>query len=355
MQIDFHHAVTYVIARLSGFSHTRANKIAYSAQYVDDATNDGVIRFNNGAMYNRISSAHKILDYRNSKSLKNRQVWLPFHFLPGNDGLEVGHTPRGRFHKRLVCMPGSPVAEEMLRVCIDDKDKPYALHRLGITMHVYADTWAHQGFAGINHKVNEAGNIKSQDAKSDTRLMEKLAGFFLSEAFPLGHGAVLGYPDLPYLVWSYKNGMKKTVPRNNPKDFLDAADKMCMAMKRWLIGNPEAVVDGLPVEDKKKIGKLLKNIKDDDGDNRHSKWIKRIGEGHFSFGPARLTYIPKGKNSWKHKALGTKDWFDDPDDAPFIYKDSFLKSDWKRFHDALQAHRFDVIHDILPNYGISAA
>ena len=354
MQIDFHHAVTYIIARLSGFSHTRANKIAYSAQYVDDATNSGVIKFNNGAMYNRISSAHKLFDYRNSKSLKNRQVWLPFHFLPGNGGLSTDLTPRGRFHKRLVCMPDSPVAKEMLRICIDDKNKPYGLHRLGITMHVYADTWAHQGFAGINHKINEAGKINSQDAKADTSLIDKLANYFLSEAFPLGHGAVLSYPDRPYLVWSYKNGMGKIVPRNNPKDFLDAANKMCMAMQRWLKGDPNALVDGLPETDKKKIGMLLKNIKGADGDKRHEKWIKKIEDGHFSFGPAKLTYIPKGKGSWKHKALGTKDWSDDPDDEPFIYKDFFLRSDWKMFHDALQAHRFDVIHDILPVCGISA-
>ena len=36
-------------------------------------------------------------------------------------------------------------------------------------------------------------------------------------------------------------------------------------------------------------------------------------------------------------------------------KDSLITSNWKRFHDALQAHRFDLIHDILPRYGISAA
>ena len=50
MQIDFHHAATYVIARLAGFSHTKAGKIAYAAQYVDDADNTGVVRFDNGAM-----------------------------------------------------------------------------------------------------------------------------------------------------------------------------------------------------------------------------------------------------------------------------------------------------------------
>ena len=70
-----------------------------------------------------------------------------------------------------------------------------------------------------------------QDKKADTKLLDKLANFFLSESFPLGHGSVLSYPDRPYLNWSYKNGMRQTVQRNNTSDFIDAADKMCMAMQ----------------------------------------------------------------------------------------------------------------------------
>ena len=36
MQIDFHHAVTYVVARLSGIKQEKAEIIAYAAQYVDN-------------------------------------------------------------------------------------------------------------------------------------------------------------------------------------------------------------------------------------------------------------------------------------------------------------------------------
>ncbi len=100
MHIDFHHAVTYVCARLAGFTHAKANIVAYSAQYVDDATNSGTIRFDNGAMYTRISSAHKMVDYRNSKALKNHRVWIPFHFLPGNGEKEAGKNPKGKFNMK---------------------------------------------------------------------------------------------------------------------------------------------------------------------------------------------------------------------------------------------------------------
>jgi hypothetical protein len=79
MQIDGHHTMTYIAARLAGFSKPKASIIAYSAQYVDDATNSGVIKFDNEAMYQRISSAHRMLDYRNSDGPTTR-CGYPFIF-----------------------------------------------------------------------------------------------------------------------------------------------------------------------------------------------------------------------------------------------------------------------------------
>jgi len=93
MQIDFHHAVTYVVARLAGFGHREADVVAYCAQYVDDAINDGEIIFDSGAMYSRICSAHKGLDYRHFDVLASRRVWVPFHFLPANGGKKAGENP----------------------------------------------------------------------------------------------------------------------------------------------------------------------------------------------------------------------------------------------------------------------
>ena len=69
MQIDFHHATTYVVARLSGFPQPQAATVAHASQYVDDATCSGMIRFDNGALYSRICSAHKMVDPKNADAL----------------------------------------------------------------------------------------------------------------------------------------------------------------------------------------------------------------------------------------------------------------------------------------------
>ncbi|MDX2507517.1 MAG: hypothetical protein QNL62_24005 [Gammaproteobacteria bacterium] len=357
MQIDGHHTLTYIAARLAGYSHKPASTIAYSAQYVDDATNSGVIHFKNNAMYHRISSAHKMLDYRNSDELANHQVWIPFHFLPGNGGKPSGENPEGSFITKLVCYPDSYVARDMLRACAVDHAKPYALHRLGITMHVYADTWAHQEFAGVIHEVNEVKDIKSNVKSLDRSFINKISSYFLSKSFPLGHGAALSHPDRPYLVWEYRNGFNKKITRDNAALFMDAVDKMCRAMQCFRsrdLTMDLAAMPGLPAADAKKILSLLKSIKGDTGEIRHQQWLNKIEQGIFSFGPQKLDYMAKGKGSWKYKAIGQTAASDTGREV-FNYRKSFLKSDWKKFHDALQAHRFDVLHDVLPKYGICAA
>lgn len=357
MQIDGHHTLTYIAARLAGYGHKPAAIIAYSAQYVDDATNSGVIHFKNSAMYSRISSAHKMLDYRNSDELSNHRVWIPFHFLPGNGGKPAGENPEGDLIRKLVCKPDSHVARDMLRACSSDYNKPYFLHRLGITMHVYADTWAHQGFAGINHKINEVHDMNSNSKSLDKSFFNKIANYFLSETFPLGHGAALSHPDRPSLKWTYKNGLGEKVVRDNPAIFFDAVDKMCrtmQCMRAKKFNMDLESMPGLPVADAKKISSLIKSIKGDSGEIRHDKWLSEIKKGSFSFGSENLSYIAKGKGSWKHKSIGQLAASDTGREL-FTFKQSFMTSDWKKFHDALQAHRFDVLHDVLPKYGICAA
>lgn len=354
MQIDFHHGVTYVLARLAGFDDRAAHIISYSAQYVDDATNAGVVRFNNGALFSRISSAHKMLDYRNFQELANHFVWIPFHFLPGNGGLPEGQDPSGSFIEKLICRPNSHVAQQMVRECIAQHDREWGLYRLGITMHVYADTWAHQGFAGVNHEVNEANNLVGADGRSDRRLLDRLANYFISEALPLGHGAVLSNPDKPFLRWGYTNGRGEHIYRDNPKDYLDAAEHLCQAMQRFRLADPDAAVPGLPEADRQVIASMIETVRDEKGADRHRKWLDAIAAGKFSFGPVQVDYIAKGVGSWKYEALKT-DRERDREDDEFPYSPEFLNSHWKLFHDALQSHRLFVIHDLLPRYGICAA
>lgn len=352
MQIDFHHAVTYVLARLAGFEKPQAAIVAYAAQYVDDATRAGTVYFENKALYHRTSSAHKMLDPRNAEELANHQVWLPFHFLPGNGGKPAGRNPGGRFINKIVCRPDSHVARKMVAETILDRQRPYGLHRLGVTLHVYADTWAHQGFAGVLHPINEVEDARetSHSGVFDNPLKDILRDLLDDAVPPLGHGRATVFPDMPFLAWTYKNGRGDLIERNNTDAFMTAARQMHRAMQRFVAGDPHAAVARLAPGDRRQIRSLFESLRIKDGEARHKQWLRAIRQGAFSFGKETVTYAPRGKNSWKARALGVSH-----DRRVHTYKSSFLTSNWKLFHDAVMAHRFFVIHELLPRYGICAA
>lgn len=374
MQIDFHHGVTYVVARLAGFSPNEAEIIAYSAQYVDDATASGEIHFTNQMMYGRISSAHQLLDTRNIWPASNHSVWLPFHFLPSNDGQHkqtiqetaLLHESHDDFIRRAICRPDSCVAQEMIAAVIERQDRDYALHRLGIALHVYVDTWAHQGFVGFAHRVNDVDELRAdvtvskswrrKSGKHTRKVRNWLLGWLLGDLFPLGHGAALTCPDLPYLQWSYLNGQGEHIQRDNPQDFSAAARAMYCAMVRYRARDTALVVVP-PTQVFARIDYHLRNTRYLDGNVRHRHWLKLIGSGEFGF-VASPSYIPHGVGSWKHQALQTERddmsaWMESQ--SCFEFHPVFMMSNWKRFHDALQAHRFYVLNELLPSYGICAA
>lgn len=245
MQTDMHYYGTYTIARLAGFNVKEAETIAYAAQYVDDSTsNDSDEHADGGGIYG-IATAH-----HNSEVIKNRlidkkeqkQVWVPFHFLPGGIGNSVSD--------KLVCQENSKTAQEMFENHIEHAaNSNYGLQLIGIACHVYADTFSHYGFSGVGSSQNKvkAGSIelidvKDQDMKAFLtnkfgRFMKKyapsfimsnwrkVAGSFAEKASgALGHSAVGTFPDRPFLHWSFNYEVSGELSdRDNPASFLKAS------------------------------------------------------------------------------------------------------------------------------------
>lgn len=350
MQTDFHHAVTYIVSRLAGFTHPDASKIAYAAQYVDDATSSGLIYFQNRAMYQRISSAHKTIDPVNLKNSENHITWLPFHFLPANGGKEAGQDPDGTFIHKIVCWPDSPVARDMLISAFQERNSARALHRLGIAMHVFADTFSHQGFAGVLHEINDVDDIEEEIPSGlfKKTWLGRIKEWLCERVPPTGHGQANVLPDLPFHKWSYKSSNNRHIVRDNPAIFMQAVLRMYEVLWEYL--NPQGgKAPAMKEEDRLLIEHNTTSFRDLDEFKRHSKWLACISEGKFSFGAASVSYAARGPESWKEQALGcSEDLYDYP------YTPSFLHSDWKLFHDSLQAHRITMLHDILPRYGICA-
>jgi hypothetical protein len=356
MQMDFHFGVTYILARLSGFSQNDSYKVAYSAQYVDDAIYDKSVLFDNGAIFKPLCSAHKALDYRNFDKLSDHFVWIPFHFLPGNFLLKENEKKNYKFYELVKCLPNSYLAKDMVNECIKSNKNKESLYRLGITMHVYADTWAHQKFSGIQHYSNKVTYLEDDDVSKN--LLNKVSNYFkdifdkkiskiVDEVKPIGHGSVLSYPDRPYLKWSYKDFEGKHIKRDNALIYLEAVEYMYKALQRFKKGDPLANVSKLDKDIKNKFLKYFRMFTESNGEKRLEKWIKLIENGTFGFKDKSVFYDSIGKESWMFKALkGNIDY----EGKLIKYYEEFFDSDWKKFHDALYKHRHFVLSDILPKY-----
>ena len=251
MQIDMHYYATYAMARAAGIEPDDARIIATSAQFVDDNIAQSYVEFRDGSRIDQEATAHHPISLSNRDDRDQRRVWVPFHFIPGHVG--DGYT------ERLKCRMDSPVVRELRDHHLTYADRGFALHLLGITAHVYADTFSHYGFSGVSSRGNRVDNSsfrfheEVEDADDITAplspemrryVTETADRFFkargdqgelltnvkswLAENLSgaLGHGSVATLPDRPYLVWSFdyerpdaQVGRRST--RNNPATYLE--------------------------------------------------------------------------------------------------------------------------------------
>jgi len=220
MQLDMHYYGTYAMARRAGLKPATCKTIATAAQFVDDNAAKSHIEFQDGGRIDAEATAHHVSDViRNLDAEDQRQVWVPFHFLPGNQGKT--------FSQRLICREDSKIAKALVDHHLGYATHPADVCLIGVAAHIYADTFSHWGFSGVGSRYNKVDNdsfkfhggldpdiadyIKKKE-KEFFRRYGKGGGFianiksWLAETVSgaLGHGAVATYPDRPYLKWSFE-------------------------------------------------------------------------------------------------------------------------------------------------------
>ena len=357
MNIDFHYGVIYVTSRLAGLNPADAQVVAHACQYVDDATTDGLLQFSGGESFERCASAHEMCDYENAIDSQNRMIWVPFHFLPAG----LGDT----LEDKAVCRPDSEIARTMVKKAIVRHEADNALHRLGVSLHVYIDTWAHQGFSGIVSDNNKLLFLEGDDHTNET-WTEKLKAALVSAGHNigavtldaisgLGHGAALHFPDMPWAKWKYTNAKQQQVVRDNLEEFMQAADMACKAVQGFVNKNPSYETEpGLTTEAKAALRNLLQTNRDHEPENRFAVILKAVANGEIPGLKEQIpTYIAKGEGSWKHAATGiaaVHDGLSSP-----TWTTGFESSHYRKFHDATKEHRFVVTQEILPAFNVRLA
>lgn len=357
MNIDFHYGIIYVVSRLAGLPPTEAETVAHACQYIDDATTNGILEFAGGQTFERFASAHQSFDYLNFFDRDSRQVWAPFHFLPGGEGES--------FEKQVVCRKNSKVAREMVRRFLQNEPADHRLHGLGILLHTYVDTWAHQGFSGTQSPHNAVHEFFSEDyveGDLEDRVKAELEqawanveGAAIDLAVKVGHGAAIHFPDLPWFKWRYRNGFGEKVERDNLPDFVEAANMAYKVVRAHLSGTVDfESVENMDGSDAAAIREVLKSNRSHDEQERLAAIGQQLCGGKLaSIAESLPPYVPKGPGSWKEKGTGLTT-VDDGDEAP-EWSEEFEGSDYRKFHDAVKEHRLDVTQYLLPSFGIRLA
>ncbi len=149
MNLEFHYYVIHFLAKRAGFCGPDAETIAYSSQFVDNAVLCYQVNTPRGS-YDTVISQNYV--FWNEATLRN--AYLPFHFIPA--GIRSSFAQRADRGANPWCVaPDSGPAKEILIAGLKTRN----LYRVGIALHAYADTWAHQNFSGLHEEWNRIDEL----------------------------------------------------------------------------------------------------------------------------------------------------------------------------------------------------
>jgi len=218
MNAEFHYYAVYFLCLRSGMESGRCADIAFASQYVDNAIlayeiDDGGFSYRTEITQNYVFWDESTL----------RDIYLPFHFIPGD--FEKAKAERvDDAASRWTVTPDSPLSKELLVDALKSGDD----FRIGIALHGYADTWAHQHFSG---RV-ESGNIVDSSSPLPAA----------------GHLQALRSPDDALGMWTDTRLRRGLSHIENRSRFLAAARKiyryLCTSMRRGF-EDEDSVVDEL--------------------------------------------------------------------------------------------------------------
>ncbi|MBR4084862.1 MAG: hypothetical protein IKK33_11335 [Lachnospiraceae bacterium] len=309
MQIDCHYYGTYFMAYQAGFSAEDAAVIAWAAQTVDELDFNRLRILKDSkvnipyfittettfqSVDDAISSTgftKKVGDYITML----RGIWAPFHFLPGNFaaamedgnkviehtgrkqisfghqtpysdsievGLEVGNvlytSSTGPEDLKMVCRPSTGTVREIVEnaacqyALYYKSERIKALCAIGICMHVLADTWSHQNFAGTPSQWVNGCKLIDHDAINANYFFQTP---YSARAIPnvnsptfIGHGFAGKAPDIPGVTWIMTSelGIINRTYENRPR-FLSGMLQMYDAMKYIKTKENDPLISNEPI------------------------------------------------------------------------------------------------------------
>lgn len=204
MNYLFHYYAVRWLAREAGVPEPEAETIARSSQFVDEAVRPLRVETGRAPYELRVTQDYLFWD----ESILS-EVYLPFHFLPG-DPEEAGRKRRDGARNRWAVTPNGQASRELLVGALKTGD-PF---RIGIALHAFADGWAHQNFSA---RWEDFNSLDGSGALP-----------------PVGHLQALTNPDNPSRSWTDPRLLPEHFRIDNASRFLEAARKIFRYLRTWL-------------------------------------------------------------------------------------------------------------------------
>jgi len=143
MNVEFHYYSTAFLAVKAGFPLKEATTLAYAGQYIDHHHRTFEISTPHRTI---LSLPTQNFSFWDQATVDN--ILTPFHFFPAGPGYPSVRVDGGR--SVWDVRPNSPGAKALLVEALKTRN----LHRIGLALHTFSDTWAHQNFTARDEDWN---------------------------------------------------------------------------------------------------------------------------------------------------------------------------------------------------------
>lgn len=256
MDINFHYFAVRTIAEQAGFDADDAQLIAAYSQFVDDFTEWQNYWFKTVPDYAKGLAKNIGLYYsfdiittgfgsalemaRLAIPTYQKNIVVPFHFVPRDILSEtLNHTSRREYCTYPADITGTSLIAELL---VDAKEGymaaegRYTLMRVGMLLHIFADTYAHQNFSGFHGWENYCHIVSLTATDTEEPVEDESSLISYDSAYSIGHANAGHAPDLTYAKFELtyaenetqrgKDSYTGTHSRNNTTTFLDASKQI---------------------------------------------------------------------------------------------------------------------------------
>jgi len=273
MNINFHYFAIKTLAILAGFEDTKAQQLAKYSQFVDDYSTPSLIACSNIPRKIINSSTLDLYSWsilgnfrpvatgftnpfeyaRLIASRDQRFILSPFHFTPFDE------TQAGIADSSVIPLAfgDNSLIDRLLHKEIESykigHKQNITLMRLGMLLHIYADSYAHQMFTGFVSPTNRVNitevinNITGENCTSQARAgIKSLFNNAATHIPAIGHTQAGHNPDLSNIsfTFSYSTGNGDSNDQlhyqNNTETFLEAGRNIYSYFNKCLEGEPMA-------------------------------------------------------------------------------------------------------------------